>query len=138
MNESLYDNIVKSINMYYEGRQKSIRKGITPVNNDRLTDYEGRPLLVHWKWQETSCHQRLTEEKNRVFMECHASNYVGRDNTMKKICERFFWPEYHKDTISRIMRLEYFYFTYRIYSNKRCPRISAASGTKKLISAALE
>ena len=28
--------------------------------------------------------------------------------------------------------------TYRIYSNKRRPRISAASGTKKLISAALE
>ena len=27
---------------------------------------------------------------------------------------------------------------YRIYSNKRCPRISAASGTKKLISTALE
>ena len=47
-----------------------------------------------------------------MLMECHASNYVGRDNTMKKICERFFWPEYCKDTISRIMRLEYFYFTY--------------------------
>ena len=47
-----------------------------------------------------------------MFMECLASNYVGRDNTMKKICERFFGPEYCKDTISRIMRLEYFYFTY--------------------------
>ena len=41
-----------------------------------------------------------------MFMECLASNYVGRDNTMKKICERFFWPEYCKDTISRIMRLD--------------------------------
>ena len=47
-----------------------------------------------------------------MLMGCHASNYVGRDNTMKKICERFFWPEYYEDTISRIMRLEYFYFTY--------------------------
>ena len=47
-----------------------------------------------------------------MFMECHTSNYVERDNTMKKICERFFWPEYCKDTISRIVRLEYFYFTY--------------------------
>ena len=47
-----------------------------------------------------------------MFMECPASNYVGRDNTMKKIRERFFWPEYCKGTISRIMRLEYFYFTY--------------------------
>ena len=28
--------------------------------------------------------------------------------------------------------------TYRIYSNRRRPRISAASGTKKLISAVLE
>ena len=47
-----------------------------------------------------------------MFMEWLASNYVGRDNTMKKICERFFGPEYCKDTISGIMRLEYFYFTY--------------------------
>ena len=47
-----------------------------------------------------------------MFMECHASNYVGRVNKMKKICERFLWPEYCKETISRIMRLEYFYFTY--------------------------
>lgn len=44
-------------------------------------------------------------------MECHASNYVGRDNTIKKICERYFWQENCKDTISMIMRLEYFYFS---------------------------
>ena len=43
--------------------------------------------------------------------ECHGLNYVGRDNTIKKMCERFFWPEYCKDTISMIMRLEYFYFS---------------------------
>ena len=48
INESLYDNIVKSINMDYEGRQKNIRQGITPVNNDYSTDYERKPLLIHW------------------------------------------------------------------------------------------
>ena len=47
-----------------------------------------------------------------MFMECNTLNYVERDNTMKKICEIFFWAEYCKDTISRIMRLEYIYFTY--------------------------
>ena len=46
-----------------------------------------------------------------MFMEYHASNYVERDNTIKKIFERFFWPEYCKDTISMIMSLEYFYFS---------------------------
>ena len=45
-------------------------------------------------------------------MECHASNYVGRDSTIKKICERYFWPEYYcRDTIAVIVRLEYFYFS---------------------------
>ena len=46
-----------------------------------------------------------------MFMECHASNYVGRDNTTKKICERYFWPETCKDMISMIMKREYFYFS---------------------------
>ena len=41
------------------------------------------------------------EEKARVFEECHSapfSGHAGRDNTLRKIKERFYWPDYYKDT----------------------------------------
>ena len=42
------------------------------------------------------------EEKARVFEECHSapfSRHAGRDNTLRKIKERFYWPDYYKDTM---------------------------------------
>ena len=79
----------------------------TSADNDQSTDDEGRPIL----WFTGNCKKLLVikgeQEKNRVFMECHASKYgghVGRDNTIKKIRERYFWPEYYKDTISMVMK----------------------------------
>ena len=38
------------------------------------------------------------EEKARVFEECHSapfSGHAGRDNTLRKIKEGFYWPDYH-------------------------------------------
>ena len=38
------------------------------------------------------------EEKARVFEECHSapfSRHAGRDNTLRKIKEGFYWPDYH-------------------------------------------
>ena len=45
------------------------------------------------------------EEKARVFEECHSapfSGHAGRDNTLRKIKERFYWPDYYKDTIEMV------------------------------------
>ena len=38
------------------------------------------------------------EDKARVFEECHSapfSGHAGRDNTLRKIKEGFYWPDYH-------------------------------------------
>lgn len=45
------------------------------------------------------------EDKARVFEECHSapfSGQAGRDNTLRKIKERFYWPDYYKDTIEMV------------------------------------
>ena len=45
------------------------------------------------------------EDKARVFEECHSapfSGHAGRDNTLRKIKERFYWPDYYKDTIEMV------------------------------------
>ena len=45
------------------------------------------------------------EEKARVFEECHSapfSGHAGRDNTLRKIKERFYWPDYYKDTMEMV------------------------------------
>ena len=45
------------------------------------------------------------EDKARVFEECHSapfSGHAGRDNTLWKIKERFYWPDYYKDKIEMV------------------------------------
>ena len=45
------------------------------------------------------------EEKARVFEERHSapfSEHAGRDNTLTKIKERFYWPDYYKDKMEMI------------------------------------
>ena len=45
------------------------------------------------------------EEKARVFEECHSapfSGHAGRDKTLRKIKERFYWPDYYKDTMEMV------------------------------------
>ena len=42
------------------------------------------------------------EEKARVLEECHSapfSGHAGRNNTLWKLKERFYWPGYYKDTM---------------------------------------
>ena len=45
------------------------------------------------------------KDKARVFEESHSapfSGHAGHDNTLRKIKERFYWPEYYKDTIEMV------------------------------------
>ena len=49
------------------------------------------------------------DEKARVFEECHSSNFsghAGRDNTIKKIEQRFYWPDYYKDTVEMVRHIK--------------------------------
>ena len=45
------------------------------------------------------------DEKKKVFDKCHSSSFaghVGRDNTIKKIREQYYWPDYYKDTVEMV------------------------------------
>ena len=45
------------------------------------------------------------QEKARVFEECHSSpfaSHAGRDNTIQKIKEGYYWPSYYKDTVEMV------------------------------------
>ena len=44
-------------------------------------------------------------EKAKVFEECHFSPYAGhcgRDNTINKIRQRYYWPDYYKETVEMV------------------------------------
>ena len=53
------------------------------------------------------------QEKAKVLEECHSSpfaGHAGRDNTIQKIKERYYWPSYYKDTVemvSLILTMQY-------------------------------
>ena len=45
------------------------------------------------------------DEKARVFAECHSANFsghAGRDNTLQKIKQRYYWPNYYTDTAEMV------------------------------------
>ena len=47
---------------------------------------------------------RGRSESERVFMECHltAGGHRGRDATMNKIKERYYWPNYYKEVEEKV------------------------------------
>ena len=54
---------------------------------------------------------RGEEEMERVFCECHEAQYgghVGRDNTLAKIRQRYFWPGYYNDTLDMVSNEKYY------------------------------
>ena len=61
------------------------------------------------------CMKRLVikeDEKSRVFEECHSadfSGHAGRDNTIRKIKQRYYWPDYYKDTVEMVRRFSLHY-----------------------------
>jgi len=135
MNESLDDNIVNyMLHKEYPSECKKVDKyvlrrtankysvEITPANKDDSSAGEGRPMLWFVGKGKKLLVIKSKQEKERVFLECYASNYgglVARDNAIKKIRERCCWPEYYKDTISMVIKLEHFYcssYTLHIYS----------------------
>ena len=67
------------------------------------------------------------EEKARVFEECHSapfSGHAGRDNTLRKIEERFYWPDYYKNTMEMVS-----YKLYLFANHPVAPRRGGEGGT---------
>ena len=105
MNESLDDNIVNyMLHKEYPSECKKVDKyvlrrtankysvEITPANKDDSSAGEGRPMLWFVGKGKKLLVIKSKQEKERVFLECYASNYgglVARDNVIKKIRERY-------------------------------------------------
>ena len=96
-----------------------LKKGVYPerfTKQDKTTlrkfakkfEYDSKiESLLFYVAKEKDCTalRRLViteEEKARVFKECHSAPFTGHaggDNTLRKIKERFYWPDYYKDTM---------------------------------------
>ena len=69
---------------------------------------EGEQLFYVDKREDGSTFNRLVirgrEEAKRVFMECHltAGNHRGRDATVGKIKEHYYWPYYYKEVEQKV------------------------------------
>ena len=69
---------------------------------------EGEQLFYVDKREDGSTFNRLVirgrEEAERVFMECHltAGGHRGRDATVGKIKERYYWPYYYKEVEQKV------------------------------------
>ena len=72
---------------------------------------EGSQLLYVDRRKDGSTINRLvlrgTAEVDRVYTECHLSNggHRGRDTTIGKVKERYYWPSYYKDIEHRVSML---------------------------------
>ena len=52
----------------------------------------------------TALRRLVITEEERVFEEWHYATV--RDNTLRKIKKRFYWPDYYKDTIEMVTVLQ--------------------------------
>ena len=79
------------------------------VKDDQLFYIDYKP--DHSAFYRLVLHRR--EEKERVFNECHltAGGHKGRDATIAKIKERYYWPSYFKEVeemVRNILLVTYF------------------------------
>lgn len=69
---------------------------------------EGTQLMYVDHKKDGSTFNRLvlrgTEEVDRIFSECHLTTggHRGRDATVKKIKERYYWPNYYRDIEQKV------------------------------------
>ena len=111
MNENHYNNIVnyKLHQQYPDHLTKAEKYSLRRTSKKftvEIVGEEKRALLWYCDKNKKLMVIKGEEEKKRVFMECHSSDYgghVGRDNTARKIRSRYYWPDYYKDTISMVI-----------------------------------
>ena len=117
MDDEEYDNIVNYLSA------KTCPSSFTKNQKKTL-----RRKCKNFCWDEKQCNlwyvkhgkRRLVikgkQQKLRVLEECHLSEFgghVGRDNTARKINDRYYWPDYYKDIVSMVnQRTQLFVFIY--------------------------
>ena len=108
-------------NLFQYLKKKVYPEGFTKQDKTTLAkkfEYDSKleSLFYVAKEKDGTVLRRLViteEEKARVFKKCHSapfSGHAGRDNTLRRIKERFYWPDYHKDTMEMVSYKFYLLF----------------------------
>ena len=100
---------------YPEGASKP-EKGVLRRLSKQLTfDVQSGSLFYVDRSNDGSTFKHMVipeQEKARVFDECHSSpfaGHAGRDNTMQKIKEHYYWLSYYKDTVEMVSQFNKMY-----------------------------
>ena len=111
MDWTKYQNILDYVNSlaYLEGFSKQEKLVLRKFAKHFEFDPQSKSLFYIDKRKDGTFVKRLVvkeDEKARIFEECHSadfSGHPGRDNTIKKIRERYYCPDYYKDTFIEII-----------------------------------
>ena len=96
-------------NLFQYLKKKAYPEGFTKQDKTTLRkfakkfeyDSELESLFYVAKEKDGTVLRRLViTEEERVFEECHYA--AVRDNTLRKIKKRFYWPDYYKDTMKMV------------------------------------
>ena len=112
MDSTKYENIVRYLRdgEYPTGSSKQEKSVLRRCTKKFTPNAESSNLFYLDKGQNGSTFMRLVikeEEKLRVFQECHSSDFgghAGRDNTIQKIKDRYYWPQYYNDTVEMVRK----------------------------------
>ena len=110
MDSAKYTNLFRHFKnkVYPEGFTKQDKTILRKFAKKFEYDSKLESLFYVAKEKDGTALRRLViaeEDKARVFEECHSapfSGHAGRDNTLRKIKERFYWPDYYKGTIEMV------------------------------------
>jgi len=98
---------------YPEGTSKSEKGVLRRLSKQFTFDVQSGSLFYVDRASDGSTFKRMAiqeQEKARVLEEYHSSpfaGHIGRDNTIQKIKERFYWPSYHKDTVEMVSLINF-------------------------------
>ena len=106
----------KCRNLFQHLKKKVDPEGFTKQDKRKFEyDWKLESLFYVAKEKDGTALRRLViteEEKARVFEECRSapfSGHAGRDNTLRKIKERFYWLDYYKDTMEIVSHKFYLF-----------------------------
>lgn len=110
MDATKYSNLVHYLRdkEYPEGASKHEKGVLRRLSKQFTFDVQSGSLFYVDRGNDGLTFNRMViqeEEKTRVFDECHSSpfaGHAGRDNTIQKIKERYYWPSYYKDTVELV------------------------------------
>lgn len=108
MNEHKYDELKQYLakGKYREGATKQDKYVLRRfAKNFEYDPGTGVIYYVDRKEKKRRIVIRGDDEKQRIFTECHNSpcgGHAGRDNTVFKIKERYYWPGFYAETVEMV------------------------------------